>query len=302
LEPGLRQLEELTDKPVLGVIPYFRLDIDDEDSQSERLENSAEGCAVKIAVARLPRMSNYTDFNVFGRLGGVTVNYCSSAKELEGSDLIIIPGTKNTMRDMDWMRKSGMEDAVKKHAAGAKPVFGICGGYQMLGECVSDPFNAEGGGEIRGMGLLPVKTVFETEKHMTRVSGKFLEPGGIFGELRDKKIEGYEVHMGATTPLRASETYTPLALIKDSVGGEEKIDGAYRENVYGSYVHGIFDAENIASIIVKALYRAKGLSYDYAEDKISARQHKENQYDMLANIMRDSIDMDAVYKIINAGV
>jgi adenosylcobyric acid synthase len=302
LEPGLRQLEELTKKPALGVIPYFRLDIDDEDSQSERLENNAEYGAVKIAVARLPRMSNYTDFNVFGRLGGVRLSYCSSAKELEGADLIIIPGTKNTMRDLEWMRKSGMEDAVKKHAAAGKPVFGICGGYQMLGECVSDPVNAEGGGEIQGMGLLPVKTVFENQKHRTRVSGRFLTLNGIFEELRDKKIEGYEVHMGITTPLDASETYKPLALIKDSVSGEEKVDGAYRENIYGSYVHGIFDAENIASIVVKALYRAGGIPYDYAEDKTSARQHKENQYDMLANIMRDSIDMDAVYKIIDDGV
>jgi adenosylcobyric acid synthase len=306
LEPGLRQLLELTEKPALGVIPYFRLDIDDEDSQSERLENSTEGDAegggVKIAVARLPRMSNYTDFNVFSRLSGVRVSYCSSAKELEGADLIIIPGTKNTMRDLEWMRGRGIEDAVKRHAAAGKPVFGICGGYQMLGWRISDPFNAEGGGEIEGMGLLPVKTVFETEKHRTRVSGKFLSPQGIFAELADKKIEGYEVHMGTTTPLDASEVYKPLALIKDSVSGEEKIDGAQDKNIYGSYIHGIFDAEGIASAITRALSRAAGLPYDCSEDNISSKQHKENNYDMLANIMRDSIDMDAVYKILNDGM
>jgi adenosylcobyric acid synthase len=302
LDSGLRQLEDITKKPSLGVIPYFRLDIDDEDSQSERLENTPEDSAVKIAVVRLPCMSNYTDFNVFSRLSGVSVSYCSAVKDLEGAGLIIIPGTKNTMRDLAWMRKCGIEDAVKKHAAAGKPVFGICGGYQMLGVHIADPFNAEGGGEIKGMGLLPVKTVFETTKHRTRVNGKFLTLNGIFKELSGKEIEGYEVHMGMTEPADGSQTYKPASLIKDSVSGEERIDGAENGNVYGFYVHGIFDAEDIAPLIVKALYHADGLEYNYAENQISAKRHKENQYDMLANIMRDSIDMDAVYKILNEGI
>ena len=306
LDDGLRQLKDITGKPVLGVIPYFHLDIDDEDSQSERLEARAEGgcgdCGLEIAVIRLPRMSNYTDFSALSRSSGASVRYCSAAGDLDTASLIIIPGTKNTMRDLAWMRANGLEDAVKKHAAAGKPVFGVCGGYQMLGRRIADPFNVEGGGEIDGMGLLPVETVFEPEKHRTRVSGKFLRLGGIFNELSGKEIEGYEVHMGDTKPCGDSDDYMPVARIKDSVGGEEFTDGAHSGAVYGSYIHGIFDAKSIASTVVKALYNANGLEYDRAPGEISARQHKENQYDELANILRDSIDMDAVYGILDKGM
>jgi adenosylcobyric acid synthase len=305
LDDGLRQLRDITGKPVLGVIPYFHLDIDDEDSQSERLEAGGDGGGTRgleIAVIRLPRMSNYTDFSALSRIGGASVQYCAAARDLDKASLIIIPGTKNTMRDLAWMRANGLEDAVKKHAAAGKPVFGVCGGYQMLGRHISDPHNVEGGGELEGMGLLPVETVFEPEKHRTRVSGKFLRLGGIFNELSGKEIEGYEVHMGNTKPCGDSGGEAPVALITDSVSGKEFTDGAHSGAVYGSYIHGIFDAKSIASTVVKALYNANGLEYDCALSEISARQHKENQYDVLANILRDSIDMDSVYKILDDGM
>jgi adenosylcobyric acid synthase len=305
LNDGLRQLRDMTGKPVLGVIPYFRLDIDDEDSQSARLEARAEdsgNCGLKIAVIRLPRMSNYTDFSALSRTVGVSVQYCAAVRDLDTASLIIIPGTKNTMRDLDWMRKNGLEDAIKKHAAAGKPVFGVCGGYQMLGRRIADPSNVEGGGELDGMDLLPVETEFEPEKHRTRVRGKFLALSGVFNELSGKEIEGYEVHMGGTKPCGDSESYKPVALVKDTVSGKEFTDGAQRGAVYGSYIHGIFDAENIASTVVKGLYNANGLEYDCTLSEISAKQHKENQYDVLANILRDSIDMDAVYKILDEGM
>jgi adenosylcobyric acid synthase len=306
LQDGLRQINDITQKPVLGVVPYFHLDIDDEDSQSERLESGpedgAESGAFKIAVVRLPHISNYTDFNALNRVGGVSVQYCAAARDLDTASLIIIPGTKNTIRDLAWMRKNGLENAVKNHAASGKPVFGVCGGYQILGRHIADPLNMEGGGEIEGMGLLPVETVFESEKHRTRVSGKFLTLGGIFHELSGKEIEGYEIHMGSTKPCGGICRYEPIARLKDSVSGEELIDGAYTGTVYGTYVHGIFDAGNIASTVVKALYNANGLEYDCTLSEISTKRHKEEQYDMLANILRDSIDMDAVYKILDDGM
>jgi adenosylcobyric acid synthase len=301
LKDGLRQIMDITGKPVLGVVPYFRLDIDDEDSQSERLENVSKS-VITIAVLRLPHMSNYTDFSALSRTGGVSVRYCDKAADFDTASFIIIPGTKNTIHDLLWMRKNGIENAVKKHAAAGKPVFGICGGYQMLGMRISDPFNAEGGGEIDGIGLLPLSTVFETEKQRTRVSGKFLEIGGMFSELSGKEIEGYEVHMGTTKPCNDSRQYKPVANVKDSVSGKEFIDGAYSGTVYGSYIHGLFDAGDTASIIVKALYNADCLEYDCTANTISTKQHKENQYDMLANILRDSINMDNVYKILDDGI
>jgi adenosylcobyric acid synthase len=301
LKDGLRQIMDITGKPVLGVVPYFHLDIDDEDSQSERLDNIPKSGVLKIAVARLPCMSNYTDFSVFSRVGGVSVQYCANAADFNTASLIIIPGTKNTIRDLEWMRKNGVENAIKKHAAAGKPVFGICGGYQMLGERISDPFKAEGGGEIEGIGLLPVTTVFETEKQRTRVRGKFAKIGGIFAGLSGEEIEGYEVHMGITSPDDAGRS-NYLAAIRDSVSGREFSDGVCRGSVYGSYIHGIFDAGNAAAVIVKALYNANGLEYDREVNTISTNQYKENQYDALADILRDSIDMDAVYKILEAGM
>jgi adenosylcobyric acid synthase len=203
------------------------------------------------------------------------------------------------MGDLAWMRRNGLEEAVKRHAARGGPVFGVCGGYQMLGTSVSDPVNAEGGGEAEGMGLLPVKTVFEPEKRRTRVTGNFLSPGGILGGLSGNGIDGYEVHMGRTWPdEQAGGHVDPLALARDCVSGLEGADGAHRGNVYGTYIHGIFDGDGAARAVVNALSGGEGR----AENEISVQRHKDSQYDALANILRDSLDMDAVYRILEEGV
>ena len=159
LRPGLVQLEELTGKPVAGVVPYGKFDIDDEDSLSERLDRTGGAALVKIAVVRLPRLSNFTDFSALSRVPGVGVSYADKPAQLADADLIILPGTKATLADLRWLRESGMEAQIlKQHAAGT-PVFGVCGGYQIMGRSVSDPVGAEGGGSLRGMGLLPIDTV-----------------------------------------------------------------------------------------------------------------------------------------------
>ena len=142
LRPGLSQLEDLTGKPVVGVVPYGRFDIDDEDSLSERLDCAGGASQVRIAVVRLPRISNFTDFSALSRVPGVGVYYADRSAQLEGADLIILPGTKSTLGDLKWLRESGMEAQIlKQHAAGT-PVFGVCGGYQIMGRTVSDPEGA----------------------------------------------------------------------------------------------------------------------------------------------------------------
>ena len=152
LRPGLAQLEELTGKPVVGVVPYGRFDIDDEDSLSERLDSTGGVSQIRIAVVRLPRLSNFTDFSALSRVPGVGVSYADKPAQLEGADLIILPGTKSTLGDLKWLRESVMEAQIlKQHAAGT-PVFGVCGGYQIMGQSISDPEGAEGGGSLRGMG------------------------------------------------------------------------------------------------------------------------------------------------------
>ena len=172
-ESGVKILEERGKKPVVGVIPYVNCDIDDEDSLSDKLLKKNSGL-IDIAVIRLPRISNFTDFDVFSQYSDVSVRYVSKIEELSKPDMIIIPGTKSTLADMKWLRTSGLEAAVKKCASHDIPIFGICGGYQILGRKISDPENTEGGGEISGMGLLDTETIFRKTKTRTRINGKIL--------------------------------------------------------------------------------------------------------------------------------
>ena len=293
LEPGLRQIEAITGVPVLGVIPWMRLDIEEEDSLSERLGRHGQAGAVDIAVIRLPHLSNFTDFMPLEILDGVNVRYIGSLAQFGAPDLVILPGTKNTMEDLRWLRQSGLEGAVKKHAAAGKPVLGICGGYQMLGEKLSDPEQVESGGEMAGMGLLPVETVFCREKTRTRVCGKFLKVSGVLQALSGVPVEGYEIHMGRTVsaqPLTALQTQD----------GVEKLDGAQRGPVYGTYLHGLFDREEAAEALLKALCQEKGISSDWAA--VDFQAYREQQYDQLADVVRAHTDMEKIYQILQEGI
>lgn len=299
LKPGLDMIEEITKTPVVGVVPYMELDIDDEDSLSERFNNKGTVDLIDIAVIRLPRISNFTDFNTFEYIPGVSLRYVKSVRELKDPDMIILPGTKNTMEDLKWLRESGLETQILKQAAKGKVIFGICGGYQMLGMELSDPFNVESGGTMAGMGLLPTKTVFEKEKVRTRVSGNFNEVSGILAELSYVEFEGYEIHMGQTTYDFNEEELTTI----DNLNGEDiiKNDGLYKDNVYGSYIHGIFDKEEVSKAIVESLCIHKGIDYS-SISTVDIEKYKEEQYDKLAEGIRNSLDMKAIYKILESGI
>ena len=299
LKPGLDMIEEITKTPVVGVVPYMELDIDDEDSLSERFNNKGTVDLIDIAVIRLPRISNFTDFNTFEYIPGVSLRYVKSVRELKDPDMIILPGTKNTMEDLKWLRESGLETQILKQAAKGKVIFGICGGYQMLGMELSDPFNVESGGTMAGIGLLPTKTVFEKEKVRTRVSGNFNEVSGILAELSYVEFEGYEIHMGQTTYDFNEEELTTI----DNVNGEDiiKNDGLYKDNVYGSYIHGIFDKEEVSKAIVESLCIHKGIDYS-SISTVDIEKYKEEQYDKLAEGIRNSLDMKAIYKILESGI
>ena len=294
LQPGLDMIAKITDVPVLGVIPYLHLDIDDEDSLSERLENTGSPGLVDIAVIRLPRLANFTDFNALSAIKGVSVRYVKTVSALRMPDLIILPGTKNTMEDLLWMRQCGLESAVQKFAAAGGAVFGICGGFQMLGETLSDPEHVEYGGVMKGMGLLPAATVFEPQKTRTRVTGWFGKVEGMLKGLSGVPIEGYEIHMGRTE----SATAISALLTED---GETKQDGAACGNIYGSYVHGIFDHPESAKALVTALCQAKGVDCGSLET-IDPVAYREQQYDLLAQAVRESLDMKRIYEIMEAGI
>ena len=301
LDPGVAKIEELVNVPVVGVAPYMDVDIEDEDSLSDRLCNNRVDL-IDIAVIRVPRLSNFTDFNVFQRFDGVSVRYVSSVKELQNPDLIILPGTKNTMEDLLWMRQNGLEAAVLKHASAGKPVFGICGGYQMLGETLWDPDGIEKGGQVKGMGLLPVHTVFKNKKHRTLVKGKFLDQieKSCFANLAGKPFEGYEIHMGETTLVKENMA-TELCEISAFEESEAAQDGFCTINVFGTYVHGIFETATIAQTIIDELASKKGVTINEISN-ISPEQYKDMQYDILANTLREHLDVKKIYEIMEEGI
>ena len=197
----------------------------------------------------------------------------------------------NTMEDLRWLRESGMEAKILKHANGGGAVLGICGGYQMLGAEVRDPEGVEGGGRLRGLGLLPHSTVFLGEKTRTQVEGRFREATGIFAGLRGVPFEGYEIHMGAT------EQVSPPVLSMEDQTGREKTDGQCRGNVLGCYVHGLFDRGETAAALVNCLLEARGLTPEAAA--LDREDYARQQYDKLAQGLRAALDMDAIYRILN---
>ena len=259
LEPGLRMLEEKTDIPVTGVVPYFYLDLDEEDSLTERFQKKEKPGLIDLAVIRFPRISNFTDLAPLEALEEVSVRYVSSPAEFGNPDAVILPGTKNTISDLLWMRQNGLEARILKHSTQNKPVFGICGGYQMLGMEISDPTGEEYGGTVQGMGLLDTKTVFRPEKHRTRVHGTFGKMKGILKEMKGLPFEGYEIHMGESILKENAGTVTRIT---DSVSGEKKEEGAFSGNVCGTYIHGIFDKEASAEAMIRVIGEKKGIDVE----------------------------------------
>lgn len=299
LEPGIVMLEEKSGVPVVGVAPYMRLELEDEDSLSERFEHPCEVGLIDIAVIRIPRISNFTDFNPFETMPGVSLRYVQHLGDLKHPDMIILPGTKNTMDDLKWLRSSGFEAAILKAHDDGCVIFGVCGGYQMLGETLSDPDGVEAGGCMAGMGLLPMDTVFKGGKTRTRVSGTFKNVSGILETLEGVELEGYEIHMGISTLKGRSE---PLTEITDFVKGcGVKADGAQNNNVYGTYVHGVFDKEEVAKAVVGALGKKKGLDTSQITG-VDFKSFKESQYDLLARGLRENLDMEKIYNILNEGI
>ena len=352
LDPGVEMLEKLCNIPVVGVVPYMDVDIEDEDSLSSRLsstgrmqktggagagsreqaeqKNSREQMEenelsekqieawIDIAAIRFPRLSNFTDLNVFDPIPGVSVRYVSRLSELGRPDLIVLPGTKNTIEDLLWMRQNGLEAAVLKKAAGGTPIWGICGGYQMMGQTLSDQEGTEAGvpgRTISGMGLLPLQTQFQEEKTRTQVKGRFGTVSGIFSGLSGMEAEGYEIHMGETSSVGGdivknvieeqgkTVNHSLLKLREEQAGNHsEKQDGCCRDNLYGTYVHGIFDKAEVAETIVRALMKEKGMETEVGGLSFDYEKYREEQYNRLADTMRKHLDMEAIYRILEEGV
>ena len=298
LDPGVKMLEEKCHIPVVGVAPYLDIQVEDEDSLTDRFDRNQEIGLIDIAVIRVPRISNFTDFNPFESIPGVSLRYVKHLSELGNPDVIMLPGTKNTMEDLQWLRESGMEALILKAAAKGTFVFGICGGYQMLGESLSDPYGVEAGGTMRGMGLLPMETVFAKKKTRTQVQGKYLDIQGEYEPLSGVEFTGYEIHMGESTWKSGAKA---SAWTKDSVSGKEKTEGTVYGNVCGTYVHGIFDREESALALIRAVGEKKGIDVSDMEG-VDFAAFKETQYDILASELRKHLDIKKIYQILEEGI
>ena len=264
-------LEEKTQLPVLGVVPYLRVEIEDEDSLSDRLDTKAAVKPLDIAILRLPHVSNFTDFIPLEQHPLLGVRYVQRTRQLGAPDLVILPGTKNTMDDLRWLRESGLEAAVLRLSAAGTPVLGVCGGYQMLGEQLCDPAGEESGTPctLRGLGLLPTTTVFGTEKHLTQTAACVTtEP------FAGAKLTGYEIHAGRTE-VRGSA----FCILADGTP-----EGCVQDGVFGTYLHGLFDTGELTEKLTAFLCKRKGIDPAGAE-LIPMEQYRQQQFDLLFHLL-----------------
>ncbi|GGE33910.1 cobyric acid synthase [Streptococcus himalayensis] len=291
LQSGIDMIEELTQIPVLGVVPYASLDIDSEDSvalvqKSRRFDTKKD---LDVAIIGLKRMSNFTDFHSLEIQPDVSVRYVMPGDAIGLPDLLILPGSKNTIEDMDYLRESGLEKEILHCMEQGVHIFGICGGYQLLGKKMSDPLHVESSiEEIAGLGLLDAETTFKAVKRTTQVKASHEE----------HELEGYEIHMGETAIAAGVQPFSTITI----QNGEETVrsDGAigHGGQVQGTYLHGVFDNLNWTREYLNKIREAKGL--EPIHDKvITLQEFKDREYDKLADILRDSLDMDAIYRIIN---
>ncbi|WP_379132869.1 cobyric acid synthase [Paenibacillus sp. sgz500958] len=309
LQPGLDWLEERTGIPVLGVLPFLpQLRIEAEDSVvlegTSGRKDTGNGKELDIAVIRYPRISNFTDFDPLGDEPDTAVRYVTRAEELGTPDAILLPGTKNTAADLHYLREQGFPAAIEAALRrGTRQLAGICGGYQMLGSRLLDPYAVESSepGENEGLGYLPLTTTFLETKTTVRVSGCLAENhplrlrtvSGTDDELLP--VEGYEIHMGTTTNLEPSSVL-PLFLLTGQQG-EQVLEGwGTRDGViWGTYLHGLFHNDGLRRAWLNGLRASKGLQ-DVAET-FAAAELREEEFDRLADAVRESLDMRRIYEI-----
>lgn len=281
LRPGLAMLEEKTHLPVVGVVPYLKVDIEDEDSLSQRLESRGGKKPLDAAILRLPHLSNFTDFMPLEQHPLLGVRYVANPHELGTPDLILLPGTKNTVDDLLWLRQWGLEAALLRLAGKGTPVLGVCGGYQMLGQTLDDSEGSESGRPqtLRGLGLLPTRTVFSQHKRRAQVRAVVTAAPFAGAEL-----EAYEIHTGVT-----EAGGEPFARYPD--GGRE---GCVQGNVFGTYLHGLFDTGALTEALAGWLCRRRGIDPSDAA-LVPMEEYRRQQFDKLADGVRAALDMDAVY-------
>lgn len=294
LEPGLKMLEDIIKVPVLGVVPYYNHFLEDEDSVADWLQHVGDKQGdIEIAVVSLPYMSNFTDFNALRLYDGVMVKFVRTHEELGQPDAIIIPGTKSTIKDLLALKQSGMDQKILDCHQKGSIVFGICGGFQILGNKIHDPLKVESQLEsIEGLGLLDCETIFKESKTTTLSEGT----EKVFG----CKVKGYEIHMGEALVENKEKNFIDLNIRNGK--SYEGTDGIVNESctVFGTYMHGIFDSKDFTGNFINLLRQRKGLE-PISFDLEDYWEFKEKQYDKLAEVVRGSLDMKKIYEILEEG-
>lgn len=284
-EPGIKMLEELCGIPVLGVVPYYKdIHIEEEDSVSLAMKSvHAMQDKVNVAVVLLRHLSNFTDFNVLERDPRVHLFYTNNVDELEKADIILLPGSKSTLDDLYELRRNGVAGAIVRARRRGATIMGICGGYQMMGQQILDPEHVEGDLEaLPGLGLLPMVTRMSGEKVTRQI--KFT----LSGSSSDR-MEGYEIHMGVTTPVEG-ETVCPLNRLEDGSMDGCRVD----EKCMGTYIHGILDNASFIDFLLKPY--AHQLTEE--AETFNYQAYKEQQYDKLADHVRAHVNIPLVYQIL----
>ncbi|MER5180563.1 cobyric acid synthase [Streptomyces sp. NPDC002896] len=283
LEPGLDMLQQLTGRRTFGVLPYRHgLGIDEEDGLRVSLRGAVRESTVappvgedvlRVAVCAIPLMSNFTDVDALAAEPGVVVRFVDRPEELVDADLVVVPGTRGTVRALEWLRERGLADAIARRAAEGRPVLGICGGFQVLGERIEDEVESRAG-QVEGLGLLPVRVRFAKEKTLTRPSGTALgEP-----------VEGYEIHHG----------------VADVTGGEPFLEGCRVGEVWGTHWHGSLESDGFRRAFLREVAQAAGRRFVPAPDT-SFSALREEQLDLLGDLIEEHADTDALLRLIETG-
>ncbi len=297
LESGLTQLEELVNIPVLGVVPYLQVQIDDEDSVTERFWQRKSGTGLQVQVVLLPHISNFTDFTPLELEEDLELSYVRRPEELEDPDLLIIPGSKNTIEDRLFLQKVGWDGPIRQYVKDGGLLIGICGGYQILGRMLHDPEHTESSFDsIPGLGILDLETRMAPIKTTRQISGVWnYEDTGYFTRMKGIPITGYEIHMGQT--IARSGVVSPISLESSEQDGCVNSQG----NVLGTYLHGIFENLNWTRQLMNNLRGKRGLRLKEDWTK-SYQELKDAEYDKLAEHVRTHVDLERIYQIITEGV
>ncbi|MFE3258810.1 cobyric acid synthase [Nocardia sp. NPDC059091] len=297
LRPGLDQLAELTARPTLGVIPFAEdLWIDAEDSLGTvadapvgRSRPPLGGEWLTVAAIRLPRISNSTDVEALACEPGVSVRWVSDPSRLAGADLVVIPGSKSTVGDLEWLRRTGIADALTARAAAGGPILGICGGYQMLARTIVDPVESAAG-TVPGLGLLDLEIEFADPKVLRRSSGG-VPNHGVPGSDSDLPVHGYEIHHGRVTR-QGDDPWFEL---------DGAPEGSVREAIWGTHLHGALESDEFRRAWLRVVAARAGRTDFVVSDAVSVAEVRSAQLDLLADLMEKHLDQEALEQLITAG-